>query len=109
MIGDERQLTVLGTNGEIALRIFCALLSRDDAKLTPYPDLGEKEVRTSMMLAETFSMAFQSATATTAVRPAPIRSAGTNDTPQDRYRRGVQPQRQDVSPWAEHLLRRQDS
>lgn len=39
---------------EIALRIFCAMMSRPDAKVTPGTNLGENEVRVAFVLAETF-------------------------------------------------------
>lgn len=44
------------TRDDIALKIFCAFLARPDAKVTPYPNLGENEVRVSFRLADTFLM-----------------------------------------------------
>ena len=42
------------TREEIALRILCALLSRKDATIDLYPNLGEKQIRTCFLMAETF-------------------------------------------------------
>ena len=39
---------------EIALQIFCALMSRPDAVIDLDPRLGEKQIRTCFVLAETF-------------------------------------------------------
>ena len=39
---------------EVALRIFCAGLSQNDAKLDLYPELGELQIRTAFMLADNF-------------------------------------------------------
>jgi hypothetical protein len=39
---------------EIALRIFCALLSNPNAKISIHPDLGDNEIRVSFSLAKTF-------------------------------------------------------
>ena len=39
---------------EIALRIFCALLGRADAKIDLYPDLAETQIKTCFMMADVF-------------------------------------------------------
>ncbi len=39
---------------EIALRIFCATMSRPDAKIDLYPELGEKQIRVCFAMADTF-------------------------------------------------------
>lgn len=39
---------------EIALRIFCAILGREDSKIDQYPFLGDKQIRACFAVAETF-------------------------------------------------------
>jgi hypothetical protein len=39
---------------DIALTIFCALMSRPNAEIDLYPELGEKQIRVCFALAETF-------------------------------------------------------
>lgn len=39
---------------EVALRIFCAMMTGPDAKVRPYPTLGDNEVRIAFLLANTF-------------------------------------------------------
>lgn len=44
----------MNDRGEVALKIFCALLSRNDVGVTMYPRLGEQQVKVSFELADTF-------------------------------------------------------
>ena len=39
---------------KIALRIFCALMTRAEATIDIYPTLGEKQIKTCFVLADTF-------------------------------------------------------
>lgn len=39
---------------EVALQIFCAFMSREGAKVDVYPELGDKQIRVAMELADNF-------------------------------------------------------
>lgn len=54
---------------EIALKIFCALMSRPDATIDLDPHLGEKQIRTCFMLAETFQLVADEASTRDNVTP----------------------------------------
>lgn len=42
------------TRDEIAVRLLCAILQRPDGTVDLYPDLGEKQIRICLHLADTF-------------------------------------------------------
>lgn len=42
------------TRDDVALRIFCAMLSQSRVEVDLYPKLGEKQIRVCFALAETF-------------------------------------------------------